>query len=339
MKKLFVFIIAILLFIPLFAGGAGETAAEDDKRIDVLSITFVPSRDVEDIVVSTDPLKNLLKNELLKYGWTVDDVRILVSTNYEAAGEALDAGTTDLAFIPAGTYVKYDDGARAILTALREGKSVNSDDPKVWNANKPTTNSSELVVGYRALIYAGITAKARALVEKVNRGEELTWDELNACSWGVASTTSSAGYIYPSIWLYERYGKTVADLSKAVQTNYAAAFASLASGMYDIIVCYADGRQDYVEKWAGEWGREKSIWDEVDVIGATGFIMNDTISASRTSEKMQNEDFIEALQKAFIAIAETEEGKAVIKIYNHYGYVIADDSDYDSARTAQELFK
>ncbi|MGN1189064.1 MAG: phosphate/phosphite/phosphonate ABC transporter substrate-binding protein [Candidatus Ornithospirochaeta sp.] len=337
MKKTIVFLVIVSLVASLFAQGAAESAT-DSKKVDTLSITFVPSRDTDDIVVATKPLEGLLKDQLAKEGWTVDNVKILVGTSYETAGEALDAGTSDLAFIPAGTYVQYEDGAEVILTALRKGKSVNSNDPIEWNSNEPITNSDELVVGYRSLIYSGITEKGKALAAKVNNGEELTWEELNACSWGVASTTSSAGYIYPSIWLNERYGKTVADLDHAVQAGYAAAFAGLASGMYDVIVCYADGRQDYESKWMSEWGRPNTIWEDMDVIGVTDFIMNDTISASKASDKMTPE-FISALQNAFIEIAKTEEGKKVISIYNHEGYQVADDSDYDAARAVQKLFK
>ncbi|MEI3186688.1 MAG: hypothetical protein V8S27_01315 [Lachnospiraceae bacterium] len=42
----------------------------------------------------------------------------------------LSAGTTDVGFIPGGTYVLYDDGCEAIVTATRDGLSVDSDDPK-----------------------------------------------------------------------------------------------------------------------------------------------------------------------------------------------------------------
>ena len=336
-KALLILLVALLAISSVFAQAA-EESAKNEKEVDTLKITFVPSRDVDEIVVATEPLKTLLKDQLATEGWTVDEVVINVSTTYEAAGEALESGTTDLAFIPAGTYVQYEDGAEAILTATRDGLSVNSDDPRDWNNNEPITASDELVVGYRSLIYAGITEKAQALKDKVNNGEELTWDDLNGCSWGVSSTTSSAGYIYPSIWLYERFGKTVADLDKAVQTGYAAAFAGLASGLYDVIVCYADGRRDYEDEWTKEWGRPNTIWQDTDVIGVTDFIMNDTISASKASEKMTPE-FISALQDAFIAIAKTPEGKEVIKIYNHAGYQKAVDSDYDAARTVQKLFK
>ena len=46
-----------------------------------------------------------------------------------------------------------------------------TDDPKEWNSNEPITNSDEMVVGYRSLIYSGITEKGKALAAKVNNGE------------------------------------------------------------------------------------------------------------------------------------------------------------------------
>ncbi len=49
------------------------------------------------------------------------------------------------------------------------------------------------------------------------------------------------------------------------------------------------------------------------------------------------DDFKAALQEAFIAIGNTEEGKAVISIYSHEGYRKATSADYDGARKAMEL--
>lgn len=50
-----------------------------------------------------------------------------------------------------------------------------------------------------------------------------------------------------------------------------------------------------------------------------------------------DEDLKAAIQEAFINIAQTDEGKEVISIYNHEGYQKAESSDYDNERKAQEL--
>src|SRR5699024_1071184 len=223
-------------------------------------------------------------------GYDIDNVDINVGTNYEAVGEALSAGTTDVGLIPGGTFVLYDDGADAILTATRSGLSNDSDEAIDWNENKPTEATDEQVTYYRALVIAGPSEKGQALGEKVNNGEELTWDDLNEASWTVMSSSSPAGYIYPSLWLKENYdGKMISNLDNVVSSDsYGSAFSRHAAGQIDILVTYADARRDNEEKWTDEdeFNRSESIWDETNVIGVTPGIYNDTISVSKNSDIM-----------------------------------------------------
>ena len=153
------------------------------------------------------------------------------------------------------------------------------------------------------------------------------------------STTSPAGYIYPSLWLQDKYGKGITDLASAVQSDsYGSALARLASGQVDIMLCYADARLDNQDKWTEEFSRPASIWEETAVIGVTKPIYNDTVSVSKNSDIM-DEDFKAALQNAFINIGNTDEGKEVISIYSHKGYQVAKDADYDNEREAQKLIQ
>lgn len=339
MKKILTLMLVLVMGISLAACGSDKNAKDnaDDKTIDKLSIAFVPSRDPEEIITATEPLKELLKAELTEQGYDVSKVEITVGTNYEAVGEALSAGTTDIGLIPGGTYVLYDDGAEVILTATRAGLSLDSDDPAEWNKNKPTEKSEVQANSYRALLIAGPSEKGQALAEKVNNGEKLTFEDLDNVNWNVMSSSSPAGYIYPALWLDENFGKTITDLSKVVQADsYGSAFARLATGQTDVLVTYADARIDFEDKWTSEFGRSTTIWDETNVIGVMPAIYNDTVSVSKNSDIM-NDDLKAALQKAFINIGNSEEGKAVIAIYSHDGYQEAKDSDYDNERKAQKL--
>ncbi len=338
-KTVFVLFVAILCAAALFANGSKE-ALSDSKTIDNLRVYYVPSREPSEIITETEPLKELLKTELAKEGYTVNNVEIQVGTSYEAVGVALSAGTADVGLIPANTYLLYDDGCDVILTATRDGLSVDSDDPRDWNNNEPITASDVQAVGYRALMIAGPSEKAQAIRAKVNAGEKLSWDDLNNANWAVMSSTSPAGYVYPTIWLMDNYdGKTIADLAHTVQADsYGSAFARLASGQIDILVTYADARRDYEDDWTTNYGRSADIWEETDVIGVTPMIYNDTVSVSKTSPIMTAE-FIEALQNAFMRLNQTEEGKRVIAIYSHTGYQKAVSSDYDNERKAQELIR
>ena len=356
MKRALAMALAMILCLGLLAGCGGQdsengggsqqpntdtTQAEDSgpKQVDKLSVYFVPSREPSEIVTATEPLKQLLKDEMLKEGYDIGEVEITVGTTYEAVGEALVAGTADVGLIPGGTYVLYDDGCDVILTATRDGLSKDFDDPKNWNDGTPTEASDKQAVSYRALLIAGPSEKGQALVAKVNAGEELTWDELNSANWSVMGSSSPAGYIYPALWLQDRYSKGITDLASAVQSDsYASAFARLASGQVDVLVAYADARRDYAERWNTEFGREGSIWEETGLIGVTAPIYNDTVSVSKTSPKM-DADMVAALQNAFINIGNTPEGKEVIAIYSHNGYQKAQSSDYDNERAAQKLIQ
>lgn len=319
--------------------GNASTGGDEVTSIDTISIGFVPSREPDEIITATEPLKDLLKEEMAELGYEIGEVDITVGTNYEAVGEALSAGTTDIGLIPGGTYVLYDDGAEALLTATRAGLSIDSDDPKEWNDNKPTEDSDEQTTSYRALIIAGPSEKGQELSEKVNNGEELTWEDLNSATWAVMSSSSPAGYIYPALWLDENYGNTITDLDNVVQSDsYGSSFARLAAGQIDIVVAYADARRDNEEQWQDEFNGEGTIWEDTNVIGVTPAIYNDTVSVSKNSEIM-DDDLKAAIQQAFINIGESEEGQEVISIYNHEGYQEANSSDYDKERDAQEMVK
>jgi len=331
MKRIFLFV-TMLVFV---LTGCGST---DDHTIEDLKVTFIPSRDPEEITVMTEPLEQLLIDELALHGYTVNEVTINVSSTYEAAGEALASGTTDVAFIPAGTYVLYEeDGAEAILSATRGGLNKDFEEPSEWNDGTPTEmDSSNQVDYYRSLIVAGPSEIGQELSDKVNAGEELTYEELDEASWCVAAPTSPAGNIYPSIWLNDRYGKTVADLSMAVQTtSFSDTISRLATEQCDIGTMYADARIDYAHQW-NEFGGEGDIWEQTNVIGVTDGIQNDTISVSNNSDIMTDE-LKTALEESFISIGQSEEGKEVISVYSHEGYIPVTPEDFEAERKAQEI--
>ena len=341
MKKLLTLALALMLCVLSVSAMA--------VSMDKLTFQFVPSKDADVIITGTKNLPELVKAEMAKLGYEIGEVEISVGTSYEATGEAMCAGAIDIGWLPGGTYAIYSQAKEVdvILTATRAGLSNDSTDPATWNgeANK-TLPTDEQVTFYRSLIYAAPTEKGKALAAKANAGEKLTWEELNEATWAVGNTSSSAGYIYPTMWLMENYeGKKVSDLANVVQLGYADAFAQAAAEQVDVIVCYADGRRDYENAWniptdsadatgkAG-MGRTESIWNALNVIGVTPGIYNDTVAITTANPDVYNPEFINALQTALINIINTEEGKEIFGVYSHAGYAVATDADYDGARMA-----
>ena len=341
MKKFVALLLAAMMML-------GCIALADNVKMDELTFQFVPSKDADVIITGTANLPELVKAEMAKLGYDIGEVKISVSTSYEACGEAMAAGAIDIGWLPGGTYAIFSQNkeVEVILTATRDGLSNDSEDPATWNgdANK-TLPTTEQVTFYRSLVYAAPTEYGKQLAAKVNAGEKLTWEELDKATWAVGNTSSSAGYIYPTLWLMENYDKKVSDLSNVVQLGYADAFAQAAAEQVDIIVCYADGRRDYEAAWntatdakdatgkAG-MGRTDSIWNELNVIGVTDGIYNDTVAVTTANPEIYNPEFMTALQTALINIINTEEGKAIFSVYSHAGYAVAQDSDYDAASAA-----
>ena len=336
MKK---YLLVLLVSILVLTGCSSGSEKGNDKKIETLTVFFIPSRDSKEIIAKTEPLKGLIKTELAKDGYEVGNVNIQVSPNYEAAGEALDAGQAHIGFIPASTYAMYsqDGNIDVALAASRDGLNKDFVEAKEWNDGEATLPVEEQVTFYRSLIYAGTSAKGRELADKVNAGMKLTWDDLNSASWCHSNTTSSAGYVYPSLWLADQFeGKMISDLANKVEvTGYPDTAARLATGQCDVGVGYADIRRDFEANWTTEWNQE-NIWKQTDVIGVTDKIMNDTISISN---KLVDADLKKALQRSFIEIAKTDEGKEAISIYNHTGYKEVTDADYDSSRKVLDMLK
>lgn len=326
-----------------------EGASNEVKQsFDKLTLEFVPSKDADVIITGTKELPQLVKEEMAKLGYDIGEVDISVGTSYDATGEAMSAGTIDVGWLPGGTYALYSDDVDVILTATRNGLSNDSENPADWNGDaNATQKNGPQVTYYRSLIYATPSEYGKQLAEKVNNGETLTWDDLNKATWAVQKTYSSAGYIYPTMWLMKNYdGKKISDLANVIplDSGYGTAFSYAAAESVDIIVCYADGRNDYEESWmlasdqqdsTGKqgMGRSESIWNELNVIGVTDGIYNDTVAISKRSPYYTDE-LKKALQQCFINIINTEKGKEIFGVYSHAGYAIATDADYDSARAA-----
>lgn len=75
---------------------------------DSLKIAFVPSKDAIKVMKIVKPLEGLLKNKIKELDPTFNkNVKITTTTNYQAAGQALQDGKTALAFLPMGTYTSY----------------------------------------------------------------------------------------------------------------------------------------------------------------------------------------------------------------------------------------
>lgn len=348
LKKFGILLIACFAFLSITS-----CAGESEKTN--LSVFFVPSRDNATLVQGISYLPELLKAEMAEQGYDFETVSVYVGTSYEAVGEALDAGTADIGFIPGGTYAVYSDGVNmdVALTATRGGLSKDSTNPADWNDGEATVSDDDYqVTYYRSIGIVGQTTKGRELANIINTGGEITWEDLQDCKIGVQSVTSSAGRVYPSLLFNTLYEKTLADIpsDNLIQVSgYGGAASAIASGQVDLAFGYADFRRDYADEWIsdeeGGYGHELTIWDETDVVFVTPGVYNDTITVSKATV---DDDLQTAIETAFINLVQDTTALEdpsgdfnvvadIFSVYSHEGYVLADDSDYDVAREANEI--
>ena len=350
MKKILASILTLTLCLGLTAGCGSQSAAAPAEsnsadgsgvtEIPSLKIAFSPYADADQITTATEPLEQLLQAKLLEKGYDVKEIDMTVGTSYTAVGEALSAGSADIGFISGGNYVLFSDDCDVLLTALRYAINKDSDNPADWNDGTIEENTQDMSTYYRCILLAGPSEKGQALLDKVNNGEELTWDDLNSATWSVLSPTSASGYIYPCLWLQEHYGKGISDLDNVVQSDsHTTSVARLASGQVDVMVSYGHIRIKNAPKWETELGGTAPMVEQTGVIGVTEGIYNDMIAYSKNSDTMADEDFRKALGESFIEIADTDEGREIISVFSQVGYTWGQDSDYDGERAAQELLK
>ena len=302
------------------------------------SVAFAPYDSSEAMLAETEPLKSLIQEKLNEKGYEVKSVNLTVGASYEAVGEALSAGTADVGFISGGTYVLYEDSCDLLLTALRAAYSKDSSNPADWNDGTEGKYLDSMSKYYKSIIIAGPSEKGRELADKVNNGEELTWEDLNSATWSVMGASSASGYIYPSLWLNEKYDRTINDLNSVVQADsYSTSVARLASEQADIMVGFAHMQYKYADQWNSDFGRTDSIWNETDIIGVTEGIYNDTVCVS-TSSPIMTDELKQALGESLIEIGQTEDGLAIIdQTFAHKGYEWANPADYDGERDAQKI--
>jgi len=332
--------VGVVLCILLSVVGC-QTIKEPDK-ISELVFIGVPSMDPELILTKLEPMKELVKSNLLDFGYDIWYVEFVVSTNNNAAGEALTSGSALIGFMGGSTFIDYEsEGLEVLMMALRGNMEVDSLDPKDWNTGAVIGRSKVDRVAYtRALIYAGPSSIGKELARKVMNDEELTWTELNEANWCHSSSVNSGlGYVFPSLWLYDNYGKTLADLDHVLLMNNNGDYAiNLALENCDVAVSYMTLRNDYQEKWTTEFKRSESVWDEVQVIGVSEKIPNGVIVISKNhpdySDLMKN-----SLQSAFMSLTNTEEGIEAFGVYNIEGFQLSNDEDFDTLRRANKIVR
>jgi len=353
MKKLFVlFTLVLSAFVFVACSQAttvattvGTTTTENDNP-STLIIQFVPSTTIDTSkMVLLVNLKEMLEDELDSMGFPIP-VSISIGTSYAAVIEAMVSGQVHVGFLTSQQYAfvttENPGDVEVLLTSVRNAYECQLD-----SNNNPIEDTDDIIANANAVGYNGATTAA----VKVNsyysmllvRTEDYAAYQAEGISWlagkevGTQSVTSGSGYVYPSFLLSQNDMSFVADdpdaeageVKYTTISGHQSSVLALLNNEVDAVFTFFDARYSTSSYTAWQTANPTlNIFEVTRVAALTPPIFNDTISAvSSLSTGLKA-----AIQQAFINIIATDEGLASLALYNHTGYLVANDADYDSER-------
>jgi phosphonate transport system substrate-binding protein len=351
MKKIFLLFMIAFFAVGLVACGGGEV--EDPET---LIIQFVPSSSVDSAMLTkVKSLEDMLEAELAKAGYEIN-VNISIGTSYASVIEAMASGQVHVGFLTAQQYAfittEYPGKANVLLTSVRNaykaqivsGAITEDAATIIANANAAgydaTTDSNFKVSSYYSML---LVRNADYAQYQTNGLAALAGKHV-----GTQSVTSGSGYVYPSFLLgqnnlkfvtTENPNASLGEVRHTVIGGHQNSVVALLNNEVDAVFTFFDARfhATAYNGWLVANGFAEGDYSKViaatKVVALTTGIYNDTISTiSSLSDGLR-----EALANAFIAVIATPDGGAALAIYNHTGYLKADDADYDGERALYEF--
>ncbi|MDY0214043.1 MAG: phosphate/phosphite/phosphonate ABC transporter substrate-binding protein [Bacilli bacterium] len=270
------------------------------------------------------------------------DFELDTATNYEALTEAMISGQVDVGFLTSQqyAYVTTEEPGKVdvILSSVRNAYAAQIDD-----AGQPITDLAQIMAnvnapGYNASYHDTVKVSSyHSMLLVKTSAYEAGFDtvaELEGKKVATGSTSSGSGYVYPAVLLNQNGLKFTSNApgAKEVQSvtisgGHQSQIMALLNDEVDAAFAFLDARLssafDAYNAVAGQ-----NVFADTKVIALTTGIYNDTISVVNSMAPAMKE----AIQKAFMEIIKTEVGLQALSVYNHTGYNIAVDSDYDGER-------
>lgn len=350
MKKVLGLIVLFLFAFGLAACGQQTTLQQDP---DTLVVQFVPSTAVDSaLLTKVMSIETMLEDKLLAAGYDMN-VSISIGTSYASVIEAMASGQVHVAFLTAQQYafttLEYPGEVEVLLTSVRNAYTVQVDGTGAIIEDKDAIIAAANTEGYNASTRSDVKVSSYYAMLLIDKDDVAAY-ESQGIAWlagknvATQSTTSGSGYVYPSFLLSENDLHFVpnADVPNAADgevgfttiSGHQNAVISLLMGEVDACFTFFDARAtaSAFETWqANNVGLNR--FEETQVVELTTGIYNDTISGLTSLSA----GLRAAIQQAFIDIIATEDGAAALAIYNHTGYLIAEDSDYDGERALYQF--
>jgi phosphonate transport system substrate-binding protein len=293
MRRLFLMVLLTAIF-----GIPTSTIAAPSKS--TLVMGFNPAENVEVYEQNGKKLAEAFKQK------TGIDVKIFIATDYTALIEALRSGLVDIAWLPAFSYVKAEEVAKAVVLL----KVVRKGHPYVWGTI--------------------ITRSDRSYTKVEDlRGRNIAW----------VDPSSSSGHIVPKAELIRKkqldpekhFGKQV------FAGSHDAVVLSVLNGTVDAGATLANDAKGT----DGLWLRflKPADREKIKVVYVSEPIPGDTVTASRNLAT-KHPDLVEIVTRTLMEMTRTAEGKKILySLYQIDALVPAKPAEYESLREAARILK
>jgi phosphonate transport system substrate-binding protein len=339
----------ISLLTLLVLAGCGATNTTEDPN--TLVIQFVPSVSIDSaLLTKVRNLEGLLEDALADKGYD-KNINISIGTSYASVIEAMASGQVHAGFLTAQQYafttLEYPGKVDVLLTSVRNAYQAQLDSSNNIITDAATILENMNASGYTAATtpsvkvssyYSALYVRNAQLAEITTAGGWQNW--IKGKTIGTQSTTSGSGYVYPAVLLDQNNLKFVNtatatpnasnnEVGFKVVGGHQNSVLALLNNEVDGVFTFMDARSHPTayNAW-NEANPGKTVIGETKAAALTPAIFNDTISTiSSLSEGLR-----EALGQSFIDVIATTEGAEALAIYNHTGYLFADDADYEGER-------
>ncbi len=309
------------------------------EKVEKISIAIAPSAIPSEILSASDDFKEGLRAYLYDEGYDVSTIDVVVYDTHAQTREAISSSNVDIAYLPVLQYLKIIDSVDYLASVTNPQLNMGSDIETYNNASLNDKPMADLSFR-QALIYTGPSAVGKSLSSKLQNNELITWIDLNVASWCHVVVSNLDGYVYPSLWLIDEYGRRMGELFDHTLEvrGYADVVASLADESCDIAVGPSLLRYDYAEDWVDSdvYNRSSSIFDEVKVIGVTDPIYSDVFVSRKLNEEEDSlsPEIITLIQNYLVQIV--EEKPKLFEVLGFSGIEILSSEDYQTMIPALE---
>lgn len=293
-KKSFLSIVSLALIAFVFVATGLNFKAEAEEK--ALEVQFVPTNNDGSMQAKAEPFAKYLSEKLGR------KVNVTLATDYSTIVQAMASGQVDIGIMPPAAYTQARDmgAAEALLTSVLGAFDDETGEP----LEGETTGS------FRAEILVKADSDLKDVKDLVGK------------NIATLNPSSASGFIYPIAELKNQGIDLVSEANLTVVNDIPSMITAILNGQQDAGFSFQGTRYVFSKAFP-----DNKLPEDLKVLYLSeGEIPNDAIAV----QLKMDADLKEKVKQTFLEMNQTDEGKDIMALWNHLGYVEADESVYDT---------